>query len=88
MINESEQTFNKILVESVLHMIVPIAIAALGGLYVAGLLSDSKYLLEMDIFRGVKLSQLMPIMIGVCVYVLSFGYMRKSERRTETKVLL
>ena len=50
------------------------SISLLGGLFIAGLLSNIEYLLEMDIFRGVKLSQMLPMMIFVIIYFAYFGY--------------
>lgn len=83
LLEKHEASFGEIVGASVKNAVLPIMIATLGGLYVGGILSDSKYLLEMDIFRGVKLSQLMPLVIAVAVYILVFGYRRKREMMAE-----
>ena len=70
-------------------------LSGIGALLVAALLSDVRYLLEMDIFRGVKAGQLIPIMLFGVVFLHFFGYRRKSTvlktpgiRPSEIKLLL
>jgi len=58
---------------------VTTALSLLGGLVVGGALSGSEYLLEMQIFRGVKLSQLLPLAVVTGIYLLAFGYRRSRQ---------
>ena len=44
-----------------------------GGLYLAALLSDTRFLLEMEIFRGVKLTFLLPPLLIAIVYLTRFN---------------
>ncbi|SDY46969.1 DUF5693 family protein [Tindallia californiensis] len=55
------------------------AISAIGAIIVAAVLSDVRYLLEMDIFRGVKIAQLIPIGVFALQFMYFFGYKRKEE---------
>ncbi|QXM05321.1 DUF5693 family protein [Crassaminicella indica] len=51
-------------------------ISLIGSFMVGSILSDIEYLLEMSIFRGVKFSQLIPIVIFIILYMGYFGYKR------------
>ena len=61
-------------------------ISALGGFFVAGILSNTKFLLEMDIFRGVKFSQIVPIILYGIIYIAYFGY--KNKKNSDDKSFL
>ncbi|MFZ5969472.1 MAG: DUF5693 family protein [Bacillota bacterium] len=54
-----------------------------GAIFVAATLSHTEYLLEMDIFRGVKVSQLTPIFLYVLIYLVYFGYKHGKENSKE-----
>ena len=49
-----------------------------GALYISGLLSDSRFFLEMDIFRGVKLTFVLPLILISLVYIQHFPFFGKS----------
>lgn len=55
-------------------------ISLLGGLFIAAILSHIEYLLEIDIFRGVKISQILPILIFAITYLSVFGYRRNKPK--------
>ncbi len=61
-------------------------ISVLGGFFVAGILSNTEFLLEMDIFRGVKFSQIAPIILYGVTYIAYFGY--KNRRNADDKPAL
>lgn len=82
-LSDDEDSFSKVLFQGVGVLLVTAALSMLGGLVIAGTLSGSEYLLEMQIFRGVKLSQLLPLVIMAGMYLFSFGYRRsRSEIKT------
>ncbi len=81
-VSDEKVSFSKSLIQGVGVLAVTAALSLTGGLIVAGTLSDSAYLLEMEFFRGVKLSQLFPLLVMTAVYLYSFGYRRS---RTEIK---
>lgn len=45
------------------------ALSLLGGCFAAAPLSDSSYMLEMQLYRGVKLMQLIPLAVYVCYFL-------------------
>ncbi len=63
----------------ILTLIICTFISLLGGLYVGATLADIRYLLEMDIFRGVKISQMLPLVVFVIIYIAKYGYERGKE---------
>ncbi|MEJ8553948.1 DUF5693 family protein [Tepidibacter sp. Z1-5] len=69
-----------ILLKGIITLIIACIISLIGVLFETSLLLDSKFLLEMDIFRGVKLSQIAPIMFTVLLYLSIFGYKREKEK--------
>lgn len=62
-------------------------LAMFGGLIVAGLLSHSKYLLEMEFFRGVKISEILPMIVFLGLYILKFGYKRSKKEIKENNIM-
>lgn len=69
----------EIIKKAVVLLSVTFVIALAGGYYIGGFLSSSAYLLEMEYFRGVKLSLGAPVVAAAIFYILKFGYGRKSE---------
>ncbi|WP_053955325.1 DUF5693 family protein [Inediibacterium massiliense] len=67
----------KIIKNGIKDLVVCCFISAIGSLMIGSYLSDIEYLLEMSIFRGVKISQLIPILIYMLIYVGYFGYKNK-----------
>jgi hypothetical protein len=55
-------------------------ISFIGAIMVAAMLSDVRYLLEIDIFRGVKISQLIPMVSYGFAFLYFFGYLRPHEK--------
>lgn len=49
-------------------------ISFIGAIFVAGLLSSTDYLLEISVFRGVKIVQLVPIGLYMLIFLSIFGY--------------
>ena len=47
--------------------------AMVGGIYLAALLADTRFLLEMEIFRGVKLTFVLPLLLVSIVYLTRFN---------------
>jgi hypothetical protein len=65
----------------ILTLIIAVFVAMLGGLMTAAPLSSINYMMEIDIFRGVKFAQLLPIFFFIVVYLAYFGF-GKNKRKT------
>lgn len=48
-------------------------LALIGGFYLSAILSDTKFFLEMEIFRGVKLTFVLPLLLISIVYLTRFN---------------
>lgn len=78
----------KTMVTSAIVLVKATAISLLGGLFVGNILSGTEFLLEMDIFRGVKISQMLPIVIYLALYIAYFGYKNKNIERANPSLRL
>lgn len=76
-----ENNWKEICIKGIKILLVGSLISLTGAFMVGTILSDIKYLLEMDIYRGVKFSQLIPILIMMLSYLSYFGYKRKEDKR-------
>ncbi|MCT4619251.1 MAG: murein biosynthesis integral membrane protein MurJ [Marinisporobacter sp.] len=73
----------KVITLSIKTLIICSLISFIGSFMVGSILSDIEYLLEMSIFRGVKFSQLIPIMLFMILYIGHFGYKRNKGIKEE-----
>ena len=64
----------KIAVAAALTLTGGVIISLIGGIMTAAPISSINYMLEIDIFRGVKLAQLLPLAFFVFIYLAYFGY--------------
>lgn len=78
----AEKKLSQILMDAVRLLFIAASISAIGVVYEVSLLSSSKFFLEMDIFKGVKLSQVAPIAMAIVSYFALVGYKRKEEAKT------
>jgi len=62
----------QLMIKSSIILIVSVAISLIGAVFVDSMLCDVKYMLEMDIFRGVKAAQIIPFMIFIIIYLVYF----------------
>lgn len=69
----------EILIKSILFTGLMGLVAMLGGLIVGGLLSHSKYLLELSFYRGVKVSEMLPLLVFIILYIFKFGFKRSRD---------
>lgn len=76
--SKKELSIKDIIIKSTIVLTISVLISLVGAVFLVSMLSDVKYLLEMDIFRGVKLSQLLPFAIFLVLYLLYF-YSDKKE---------
>ncbi|PAB58758.1 DUF5693 family protein [Anaeromicrobium sediminis] len=81
--NEKKITdHKKIIVLGIKTLLVGSCISLIGAFMVGTILSDIRYMLEMDIYRGVKFSQLLPILVMSIAYLIYFGYKRGENEKS------
>lgn len=64
----------RILPAALRTLIPAVGIALIGGMMTAAPISSTSYMLEIDIFRGVKISQLLPIAFFAVAFLAYYGY--------------
>ena len=67
------KNLKEIIYRSVVTLLVSVLIAGIGGVFIGALLSGSEYVLKLDVFRGVKLSFILPILVFGFAYVIKCG---------------
>ncbi len=61
-------SFKRIIAFSFIAIVLTSAVSLMGAAYLSGLLSDVRYFLEIDIFRGIKLTFVLPmILVGIAL---------------------
>ncbi|GEM_PF-2011087 len=67
------------LVSGILASLVALGFSLTGGVYVAALLGDIRHMLEIEFFRGVKLSFVLPFVPATVLYIKYFGIGREPK---------
>ncbi|MDR3294710.1 MAG: DUF5693 family protein [Clostridiales Family XIII bacterium] len=65
---------------AIVTLIGAVAIALVGGILTAAPISSVNYMLEIDIFRGVKAAQILPIVFFAVAYLAYFGFGSKKQK--------
>lgn len=65
-------SLRRILVDGLGGLVVTTLLAIIGGFYIGGILGDIRFMLEMEIFRGVKLTFVLPLVLITMVYVVRY----------------
>lgn len=88
--SEDRRDWKDLMGGSVLLLLKASLISLVGAAYVASMLSATSYLLEMDIFRGVKIAHIIPLLILTAAYFIIIGYRRGEHQNIsgELKSLL
>lgn len=75
--NKDENTgLVKIIWNSVWQLALAIALSLVGAAFLSAILTDSRFLLEIDIYRGVKLTFLLPILLVAVLYVQRYNVLQ------------
>lgn len=75
----------KIYIHGMVVLLVAIIITMIGALNEVAFLSGTNYLMELVEFRGVKISQLLPILISMVIYVAYIGFGREKKSTPSIK---
>ena len=67
------KNLKEIVCKSIVVLLISVLIAGVGGVFIGSLLSGSEYVLKLYVFRGVKLSFILPILIFGFAYVIKCG---------------
>ena len=76
---------------ALLYLVIAALFAAIGGMYIASLLGNTKFFMEFALFRGVKLTFVLPIILVIIAYLQRFplwnGRMINSKEEAKTFVV-
>ena len=80
---------SKIFIHSTLTLLAAIIVSMIGALMEISFMSGTNYLMELTIFRGVKISQLLPILLSIFIFMAYVGFYREdiTKPRLEVKEL-
>ena len=62
-----------IIVDGMGGLIITVMLSMIGGMYVAAILGDVRFFLEMEIFRGVKMTFIAPVLLITAVYITRYN---------------
>ena len=65
-------SLGKIIVDGAVSLTVTVLFSLIGGFYVSSLLGDVRFFLEMEIYRGVKLTFIMPLIMITLAYLVRY----------------
>lgn len=76
--NENDDTgIVKIIFNALWQLALAISLSLVGAAFLSAILTDSRFLLEIDIYRGVKLTFLMPIILMAVLYIKRYNILQQ-----------
>lgn len=82
-----EAPLSKVLLYAALTLAAAVCISLAGGMMTASPLCSTPYMLEISIFRGVKLAQLLPIAFFALAYLAYFGFGNRKQHIGQLELL-
>lgn len=73
----------RIMVDGTGGLITTVLLSMIGGMYVASILADVRFFLEMEIFRGVKLTFVAPILLVTIIYLTRYNVVATNTEDTK-----
>ncbi|MDO5040841.1 MAG: DUF5693 family protein [Peptoniphilus sp.] len=82
MLAKKDAGLGKIFLVGARVLLTAILITMVGALHEVSFMSGTNYLVELNIFRGVKISQLLPLLLSMFIYTAYIGFNREPEEGT------
>ncbi len=76
---DSRQSLGQLIVKTMVQLFGALLFSLVGASMLGGVLSDTRFLLEIDIYRGVKLTFLMPVVLTFLLFCKSHGLWNEGE---------
>ena len=76
-----KRSLGKIILHAIAGLPVIVALSLVGGFYVAAILGDVRYLLEIEIYRGVKLTFVAPLILITLTFMVRYDLFRTEAGR-------
>jgi len=74
----------RIIVDGMGGLLITATLSMIGGMYVAAILGDVRYFLEMEIFRGVKLTFIAPVLLITAVYCTRYNLFATNDDEAQS----
>ncbi|MCQ2373585.1 MAG: DUF5693 family protein [Phascolarctobacterium sp.] len=75
-----------IIVHGMWQLALAIALSLVGAAFLSGILTDTRFLLEIDIYRGVKLTFMLPIILVAMLYVQRYKILQQLTSKMDHPV--
>lgn len=79
---KTEKSFVKIVFNGIVFCIGAALIASIGGIFISTLLGSTDFFMEFSIFRGVKLTFILPVVLTAIAYLMRFPLWRGRKLNT------
>ena len=66
---EPEKSLVKIIFQGIWQLALAVVLSLIGAAYLSAILTDSRFMLEIDIYRGVKLTFMLPVLLTAVLFV-------------------
>ena len=77
--NGSKGSLGTVALRTCVHLFETILLSLIGAAMVGGILSDTRFLLEMDIYRGVKATFMLPVVLTFLLFLRTHGLWQQGE---------
>lgn len=77
--NGSKGSLGTVALRTCVHLFETILLSLIGASMVGGILSDTRFLLEMDIYRGVKATFMLPVVLTFLLFLRTHGLWQQGE---------
>lgn len=74
------------IIRGIISFLLTILVTFIGSLIISAIMSSTKNILDIDYFKGVKISQLIPFLVFIVSYVGIFGF-KEEKKRGEDKFI-
>lgn len=80
---QSKSPLARIMVHGIGGLMMTVMLSMIGGMYVASILGDIRFFLEIEIFRGVKLTFVAPILLMTAIYLTRYNILSTNTEETK-----
>ena len=77
--NGSKGSLGNVALRTCVHLFETLLLSLIGAAMVGGILSDTRFLLEMDIYRGVKATFMLPVVLTFLLFLRTHGLWQQGE---------
>lgn len=77
--NGSQGSLGNVALRTCVHLFETLLLSLIGAAMVGGILSDTRFLLEMDIYRGVKATFMLPVVLTFLLFLRTHGLWQQGE---------